>query len=437
MSLDIFDTALLRRVDEPRDVFRLVDAKYRAEHPTAAQFDFVPARIAAEERARHQAYSRSRTHEVTLSDIYDALRLPAGWTGDVLRETELAIERALLVRNPYVYGLYRAAVDRGIPVVFLSDMYMPSSFLASVLDDAGYTERALLLVSAEADGASKATGGLYRAAVAHLGVRPDEILHIGDNEESDVRSALRRGLTAWHYCRCAELATRSGTVHPGRSVASMVARGLIHNQLWADRDHERSTAYAKGFTSLGLLWHHYEGQEAAVRRALRLWPGLVGVRWCEALEQDDASELLAGAADFHAQLAELRAKLPWLVVPPVDAALALDDPRAAVLNDTRAVEDPALHDEVSLWTRRSLEYLMGWAQHERATQAESLATEPDDALHALIVDLATFRSRFAPPASLRARAFDWTLRRAGDLAHASFGIFDLRDKLLGQLRAKR
>jgi putative hydrolase of the HAD superfamily len=45
-------------------------------------------------------------------------------------------------------------------------------------------------------GHAKPRPEIFAAAVARLGVRPDEILHVGDNERTDVRGALAAGFRA-------------------------------------------------------------------------------------------------------------------------------------------------------------------------------------------------------------------------------------------------
>ncbi len=48
LSLDVFDTAILRRVAEPIDVFALVERHYRHERRGAVSpFDFARERVAA------------------------------------------------------------------------------------------------------------------------------------------------------------------------------------------------------------------------------------------------------------------------------------------------------------------------------------------------------------------------------------------------------
>jgi 2-haloalkanoic acid dehalogenase type II len=51
---------------------------------------------------------------------------------------------------------------------------------------------------AEEIGASKPAPDMFRAALAHAGARPAEVLHVGDNPDHDVRGALAVGMrTAW------------------------------------------------------------------------------------------------------------------------------------------------------------------------------------------------------------------------------------------------
>src|SRR5438094_7416832 len=103
LSLDVFDTALLRRVGEPADVFELVAREYRHRRRGALlPFDFFAERLAAERRARGRAWADERRGDVTLDEIYAELAPPDGWDARELQPLELAAERALSAPNPYV-----------------------------------------------------------------------------------------------------------------------------------------------------------------------------------------------------------------------------------------------------------------------------------------------------------------------------------------------
>ena len=82
---------------------------------------------------------------------------------------EIESELAVCCQNPFVYSIYRRAIDLGKPVVFLSDMYLPQQAVGEILNRCGYTKYDALLVSSETR-KTKASGGLYKEALARIGV---------------------------------------------------------------------------------------------------------------------------------------------------------------------------------------------------------------------------------------------------------------------------
>jgi putative hydrolase of the HAD superfamily len=58
---------------------------------------------------------------------------------------------------------------------------------------------------AEDIGASKPAPDMFQAALETTGVRPEEVLHVGDNPEHDVLGALRVGMrTVWINAQCSD-----------------------------------------------------------------------------------------------------------------------------------------------------------------------------------------------------------------------------------------
>lgn len=55
LSLDVFDTAILRRVEQRTDVFELVAGQYRHLYSPQVGWDFARARVDAERLARERA----------------------------------------------------------------------------------------------------------------------------------------------------------------------------------------------------------------------------------------------------------------------------------------------------------------------------------------------------------------------------------------------
>ncbi len=66
-------------------------------------------------------------------------------------------------------------------------MYLPKSFLSSVLHNNGYTFKHLF-VSYEYR-KTKHYGDLYPEVLNELDIYPEDILHIGDNYNSDIKNA--------------------------------------------------------------------------------------------------------------------------------------------------------------------------------------------------------------------------------------------------------
>jgi predicted HAD superfamily hydrolase len=208
LSLDIFDTAVLRAVPRPVDVFEVVNARFE---PQALGFAYPQARIAAEAKAREEVWRSLGRVEIVLDEIYAILKREHPSSGAIVKElqaAELAAELALALRNPFIHAAYRHALNSGKPVIFASDMYLPETVVRQILDIGGYSDYERLYLSSTL-GMTKAAGTLYERIIAETPCRPAAILHIGDNEQSDVRMARRHGLTAYHYRKCLDRALRS------------------------------------------------------------------------------------------------------------------------------------------------------------------------------------------------------------------------------------
>src|SRR5260370_41836014 len=95
LSLDVFDTALLREVSEPAEVFDLVERQARHDQGPLPRFDFRAERIAAEQRAREAAWRSERRRDIRFDEIYAALAVPHGWDVRSLERVSLDDPRAL------------------------------------------------------------------------------------------------------------------------------------------------------------------------------------------------------------------------------------------------------------------------------------------------------------------------------------------------------
>jgi FMN phosphatase YigB (HAD superfamily) len=192
VSCDVFDTAVLRRLARPEDVHLATGARLRAAglsaHPPDA---FRAYRIAAEAAMRRAAEARG-DDEPRIAEIYGWLAA-CGVVADAAAaaRAELAAEIAACVASEPLRAAL-AARPAGQRLVFLSDTVLPGAWVAEILRACGYGEAVEVVTSADA-GRSKHSGRLFAHLAATLGLRPADILHIGDNPVSDGANARAAG----------------------------------------------------------------------------------------------------------------------------------------------------------------------------------------------------------------------------------------------------
>lgn len=189
VSFDIFDTLLVRPVIEPTDVFYLIDAKLNKIY----NINFIKYRLKAEDEMKN--------FYASLDDIYEFIQNKYKLDDSVInlmKQEELDCERQLLSKRYDVFSLYQYALKQGKKVIAVSDMYLSSAFLKEVLTQNGYTEISDIYVSNE-NKARKDTGKLYNVVLEKENILSSEILHIGDNQESDYRKAIDSNILAIYY----------------------------------------------------------------------------------------------------------------------------------------------------------------------------------------------------------------------------------------------
>ena len=188
VSFDVFDTLLVRPALHPKDILRIAAGRVKEVHG----LDFIALRWDAEERLGKP--------DATIHDIYGWIQLQYGLapeTAAALMAEELRCEETLLSPRPDVKALHDEAVRLGKRVIAVSDMYLPGDFLGAVLQKKGCPVDAVY-VSCD-HGARKSDGALYDAVIAAEGVHPSEILHLGDNYQSDYVEAVGKKMTAVWY----------------------------------------------------------------------------------------------------------------------------------------------------------------------------------------------------------------------------------------------
>ena len=200
VSFDVFDTLIFRTATKPTDVFAEM---YKSETCLFPDFinaeDWVNSRTVAERNARNKALKEKGSTEVMLEDIYNELPLAYENREELLR-LEIDTEKKCCFINDEIYDTIEYIVHNNIAdVVLVSDMYLKASELSEILEynsiDTGLFKK--IFMSSEY-GCSKRKTGLYEIVCNEMSISVDELLHIGDNIESDIGSSNMLGIK--NYC---------------------------------------------------------------------------------------------------------------------------------------------------------------------------------------------------------------------------------------------
>lgn len=191
ISFDVFDTAVIRLVNRPKDVFRLVEMKIDSNY--SIKSDFARKRIASEESARR----KSIYDEVNLDEIYEEVHVE-GVESKVAQEIEILCELDVCRANPGIAGYFRQLVDEGAKIVFVSDMYLSSVVIERILRSCGYGGFYKVYTSSDAR-CSKRTGALFSFVLKDLDIKSYELQHIGDNLKNDYLRPKLKFINSKYY----------------------------------------------------------------------------------------------------------------------------------------------------------------------------------------------------------------------------------------------
>lgn len=186
ISFDIFDTALKRRCGTPSAIFDIVEQR-------SGIAGYAHKRVAAEQSAR-----RAKGKYTQLSDIYECYETSEDERCRLMT-LELEAERENLVANKPILQMYKHLIEADKHVIFISDMYLPASFIGRVLAEEGYEAYDFLLVSGEL-GLEKSDGKLFAKAIRQFPdyriPRSASVIHVGDSIRADWLGPKRVGFSS-------------------------------------------------------------------------------------------------------------------------------------------------------------------------------------------------------------------------------------------------
>lgn len=204
VSFDMFDTLVQRPFFYPTDLFSFMNRSFKRRFSSIA-VSFSELRVEAETIVRNLMSNKEA--DITIAQIYgqiadmicvDKMEL------SFLMEMEQEMEVRFCYTRRMGKELYRLAKYAGKKVLIISDMYLPSAVLKQILEKNGFANYDELFVSCEC-GKTKNHGSLYTLALKKYAISGSELLHIGDNYDSDIISAQKRGIHTFHLPKAVDV----------------------------------------------------------------------------------------------------------------------------------------------------------------------------------------------------------------------------------------
>ncbi|MBU3134089.1 HAD-IA family hydrolase [Clostridium gasigenes] len=252
VSFDIFDTLIKRNIRIPIDVFDLIQSEYNRKFKQNIN-KFKEKRTSAEKEAR----DISNKEEISLVNIYEQLRKTYDEKQiDELMTIEKDIEVLICRGNDKVLKLYNYARSINKKIIIISDMYLDRETIERILKINKIEGYEKLYLSSEI-GLTKYRGTMYDYVIEDIKYDADKILHIGDNNRSDFKQAINRGLKAYKIENKINLnrTNKYSEIFDEDEMLLNVINAFIDNNLNVSSD--KSVYYQIGYRKLGILFYGY------------------------------------------------------------------------------------------------------------------------------------------------------------------------------------
>ncbi|MGO4892328.1 HAD-IA family hydrolase [Flavobacterium sp. W21_SRS_FM6] len=194
VSFDIFDTLVFRHVHSPTELFTSISTISGHSDMALSASEFATLREQAERVARKKEHVKE---DITLIQIYAELPFDNAYKIKLM-EAELLTEKQCYVLNEKLIRVIDQLSKSGVTLCLISDMYLSSEQIRQTYLQNTILQNLPLYVSSE-QGLTKFSGKLFSYVATELGLDYAQWLHVGDNIDTDVRSAQAAGLHAIHF----------------------------------------------------------------------------------------------------------------------------------------------------------------------------------------------------------------------------------------------
>ncbi len=241
ISFDIFDTLIFRPFSDPTDLFYFLGGELGI-------LDFKHIRVEQERNARKEQFKKKGSYEVTLFDIWKRIEQEIGIDAASGMKLEQELEMQFCYANPFMKKIYDDVLRSGKKIIVTSDMYLSKDFLKKMLVKKGYCGISEAFISCEY-GCNKGGGGLFDLVKEKY--YGSLILHIGDNEQSDIRMAGQRDIASLYYPNINRMAL-SYRAYDMSPIIGGAYRGIVNNHVYCGI-YKESMEYEYGFIYGGLF----------------------------------------------------------------------------------------------------------------------------------------------------------------------------------------
>jgi FMN phosphatase YigB (HAD superfamily) len=214
ISFDVFETLITRSTGSHEAEFFFIGQRLREIGLIQCSAEaFAQTRYDCEKRARRNNPGR----EITLREIYEEITcfFDIESSLDAMIQVELDVETQAIEVVPSMIGVVDQARERFGKVIFVSDMYLPQTFLEERLVELGLFKPGDRLYVSSSEGVQKGDTRLFKVVLEQENLKPAELFHVGNSPAYDIEPAKKMGI-GHHFFN-------EGNPHPSEVVLNRFA----------------------------------------------------------------------------------------------------------------------------------------------------------------------------------------------------------------------
>lgn len=194
-SFDLFDTLVTRGVNHPKDIFTLIEAAKKVNYRFffIKFISFKKIRIFSEKLARF--INKKKKEDINIYEIYKVISFFIK-NSDELLKMEINIELQLIKPQQKNIEVLNSLKAKGEFLCITSDMYLPLEVIKKILNKNKIFVNKIY-VSSDI-GLTKSSGNLFNFIANDLNVKFNQIVHYGDNINSDINIPKSLGCNTVH-----------------------------------------------------------------------------------------------------------------------------------------------------------------------------------------------------------------------------------------------